>query len=100
MEASNAAMARGTTGAELASNAIASSNYRLWATRIQADIHRLMPAIELQRAHYREAQQEQEKVEMLRDQAYRTWKQERSRREQQATDQLFLLRRRKPAMQP
>ena len=82
----------GTDGAELAVSAAALSSYMYHALRVQAEMKRLAPLIEGQRARYIAAQREQEKLEKLRESEYAAWQQESKRREQQAADELFLLR--------
>ena len=91
---------KGTHGAELAISTAELRNYAVYAAGIRADLRRLAAAIEQQAARYRAAQCEQEKVEKLREQAQAEWLRERARREQQAVDELFLMRRRRGAATP
>jgi flagellar export protein FliJ len=90
----------GTNGAELAFGKAAICSLHHHATRLQADLKRLVPSIENQRALYLAAQVEQAKVEKLREQAHNAWRQESNRREQRAADEIFLLRRHRDSPTP
>jgi flagellar export protein FliJ len=95
-DATQRAALHGTTGAELAAGTMALAAYREHANRLQAELRRLAPVVEQQRARYLAAHRAQEKVDKLREAAYSAWRQERSRSEQQAADELYLLRRHIP----